>query len=800
MILGSLFFSDLSDVSYIYLVIAIIFLVGLIIYEIQNNVKLLYIIISFLCMLSSYTLGSVFHYNYLLDKAYFDSVSDKENVTFQGELTAKEKKTASYYLYFNNIIIDDHPIDSRWTIILQSDSDNLSLGSTALINAEKVQFNIARNEGNFDEKSYYNSCGTLMKVKGSIMEYSEKDFSLQEALYQFRESIKEVLESNLPGEESGIMSAMCLGDKSNLDAEVKDMFKLSGLAHILAISGLHISIVGMGIYKLLRKRGMGYVVSGIISSILVILYGMLCDGGVSTIRAIGMFLIMILAEIIGRAYDILTAVAAMVIYVLILYPYCIDSLGFIFSFGTVTGISIFVSPLVSVYDKYIRIRFYERHNGDTFKISIKERIVKALLGGILIQIVTLPIVCYYYFEIPTYVVFLNAIIIPLLGVLLSVTLAGGVLGVAVLVGIFIIGNVLSIVSGLLLWISHIIIYVYEFLAYNSLKLPFARIITGRPSVIEIIIYYVIIFIISRFIIYRAKDMDKFLKRDYISLRNRVIAVSVGLLCLVLVITNNDNRLDFEMDVIDVGQGDGIYIGGGDINYFFDGGSTDVKNVGKYRILPFLKYKGIKGIEYWFVSHTDNDHISGLIEALEASYPIDYIVVDKYMLEEENFLTIKEKANDNNTEIIVMNKGDMVKEDDFSLRCIFSGDDSIDDINANSLVLVGEYTAEEPVSILLGGDMTAASEKIILSDESSNLSHIDILKVGHHGSKTSSSPEFIETIRPELSLISAGVNNSYGHPHDITLNTLSKIDSNILRTDEKGRLLVDLSAKKVLTFL
>ncbi len=803
MLLGCLFISYETFAKYVILVVGIAFSVGLIIYEINNRLRIIWIVLSLLCVMGSFAVGCIRYMGFLSDRDYFDGIEEGDTVTFQGQLAKKEKKTASYYLFFNNISIDGYDFDGSETIILQSDSDDLPLSSYATISGEKLKWNIARNEGNYDEKDYYNSVGTLCKVKGNAQPLTDDYFPLQEMLYRFRNEIKEVYSANLPGEESGIMSAMSLADKSDLDTEVKDLFKLSGLAHILAISGLHISIVGMSIYKLLRKCGLGFILPGIVSSVLVILYGMLCDGGTSAVRAIGMFLIMILADILGQGYDSLTALGVLLIYVIIVYPYSVCSAGFIFSFGAVCGIAVVVNPLVAVYDKYIRLRFLERNRKGAFRISLKERIVKALLGGLLIQVITLPIVCYYYFEIPTYVVFLNIIVIPIMGVLLGSALSGGVVGViaGTLVGVVVLESVFSFISEILLYVSHYIIYAYEFLAYNSLRLPFARIITGRPSLVEIIVYYAIVLAVTRYLIYKAEDIDRFEREDHIAYRKRLVGCVVGGALMVCLILNNDNSLDFEMDVLDVGQGDGIYLGGGDINYFFDGGSSDVKNVGTYRILPFLKYKGIRSIEYWFVSHVDSDHMSGLLEALDKGYKIDNIVVDKFMLDENNYKEIEVKAKDAGTNIIVMKEGDVLSLDELTVTCIFAGDESIDDINGNSLVLLGEYEEDgDMIRFLIGGDMTTASEKCVLERSEYNISDIDILKVSHHGSKTSTSKEFINALSPEVAIISAGVNNRYGHPHSVTLDTLEDAGCDIYRTDIGGRVRVDMESKKVTMML
>ena len=888
MLLGCLFINDNLS-GPIIIVVGITFLIGLIIYEINNRLRGIYIILSLLVFISSFLIGSVRYNHYLRDRDYYDRIEEGQVVRFQGELAKIEKKTTSYYLYFNSIINEDMVLDSSETIILQSDSDDLPIGATAIVEGKKEKWNVARNEGNFDEQSYYNSVGTLMKAKGTAEVVEEPLVGVGELLYCLRENVKQAFISNLPGEEGGIVSAMTLGDKSELDAEVKDLFKLSGLAHILAISGLHISIVGMSIYRMMRRRGTPFGVAGVISSVIVVLYGMLTFGGVSTIRAVVMFLVMILADILGEGYDSLSAIGTAMIYVLLVYPYSVDSVGFIFSFGTVTGIAVVVNPLVAMYDRFCRVRFVydgsnrvnrvgvlansafmsrfisgfkaddykasETNDGDykasesksgdykaseskagTFKISgykpsIKERVCKALLSGILIQLVTLPIVCTFYYEIPTYVVILNCLVIPLLGALLGISLIGGVTVVigAALFGVFIIGTLFDFIGSILLWGAHIIVYLYEMLAYFSLQLPMARIVTGSPNVIKVIVYYLVLFFVTRFLLYKYEDIEKVFEQqsdtDVSSEDNRItsrmlrciydkrciIACLAALVISTVFITNNKNSDDFEMNVIDVGQGDGIFIAG-DNNYFFDGGSTDIKNVGTYRILPFLKYKGISHIDYWFVSHVDSDHISGLLDALDSGYSIDKIVVDKYMLGEENYQDIETRANEQGIEIIVMDKGDVVSEDNLKFACVFAGSDEIDDINGNSLAILGEYEEDDSdIRFFIGGDMTVDSEKCLLSDASEEtgdkseysygdlrdmLSGVDILKVSHHGSKSSSSEEFLQLLSPKMSIISAGVNNCYHHPSKEVVSRLDDLGIPHMCTQDYGRLKVNLDDKSV----
>lgn len=826
MLLGCLFVNSNTKSAYIILAFAIIFALCFVLYEINNKLRIIFVILSLIFSLGIFITGSIRYNNYLSDKDYFDRIEEGDTVIFQGELAKKEKKTASYYLYFKNVITNDLALDSNEGIILQSDSDDIPIGSTVIVEGKKVQFNIARNEGNYDEKAYYNSIGILMKVKGTVSEVCDEGLGICEKLYRFKEDMKMSYSSNLPGEEAGIVSAMTLGDKSDLDSDVKELFNLSGLAHILAISGLHISIVGMSIYRLLRKRGISFAVSGIISSILVILYGIFCNGGVSTTRAVIMFLVMILANILGESYDMLTAIGVALIVVLFFNPYCINSAGFVFSFVAVAGIGIVVGPLVSLYEKYCRMRMlYKEGKVDSVlrEVFIKNKkmwlqIKKAFLSGVLIQLVTLPIVCFYYYEIPIYVVLLNCLVIPLLGLLLGTSLIGGIvvtvggflIETAVVIGAFC-GEVFCFVGSVLLYVSHFIVYIYEMLAYHFLQLPFARIVTGAPAIYKVLIYYAVLVVVTRFLLYRYEDMDEVCdagkeegrRESYCGALYKtgtwrgiiLICCFVVLAADVFVITNNSNCSDFEIDVVDVGQGDGIFVKG-DNNYFFDGGSSDIKNVGTYRILPFLKCKGISHIDYWFVSHVDSDHISGLIEALDSGYSIENIVVDKYMTNEENYQDIEVSAKDNGVNLIVMNKGDVIGEENLKFTCIFAGDDSMNDINANSLVLLGEYVCGyNTTSMLIGGDMTVESEECVLRDMETgiinkvDISDIDILKVSHHGSKTSSSEKFLETISPGFALISAGVNNRYHHPSSEVIERLDAQGVAHKCTNECGRLRV-----------
>ncbi len=765
-------------------------------YLYRRRIKLLLIAISFLLLISSFIIGCVREQSFLYDKAYFDKFEAGDEFTFQGRLTKIEKKTNSYYLYYDNIITSDLRCNSNELIIVKSKSDDYPIDSVAVINGKYTQMNKARNEGNFDEMLYLNSLCVIAVVELENVKVCEEHFSISNALYHFKQEIEKVYAMYLVGEESGIASAITLGDKSSLDVEVKDIFQLSGLAHILAISGLHISLIGMWLYRFLKGRGLSFLVSSIVSGIVVLLYGELCGFGVSTIRAIGMFIIMLLGNVFGEAYDMLSAIGMMILVVLFTFPNSVNSLGFIFSFAAVAGIAVVSVNITSSYDRYCRYRYenvYHSSKNRAYKPSIKEKICKALLSSICIQLITLPLVVHFYFEIPVYVVILNTILLPFLGVLISCTLLPGIIGT------------LGIGVGALFYISHSIIYLYEFVADTSLKLPFSRFITGQAPLWKMFIYYVLLISISHFINEAVKkyietcELESFDGRKKLkqSLKAKVVVCVLIMLVPLVMILCNQSSENFEVDMLDVDQGDGIYICSDEgVHFFVDGGSSSISSVGKYRILPYLKCKGVRRIDYWFVSHTDSDHISGLIEALESGYRIENIVVDAFMLEEDNYKEIEALASKNRTNIIITHTNDKIRTDTITFTSIFAGDSSIQDINANCLVLLMEYEGKR---FVFEGDATSETEELMLrSSLVKDMENVDVLKVAHHGSKTSSSEAWIKHLSPDISLISAGVNNRYGHPHDVTLETIHNFAKNceIYRTDEIGQIRIYIEENQI----
>lgn len=267
-----------------------------------------------------------------------------------------------------------------------------------------------------------------------------------------------------------------------------------------------------------------------------------------------------------------------------------------------------------------------------------------------------------------------------------------------------------------------------------------------------------------------------------------IILSALILCLLF-----PQKRQMRIDFLDVGQGDGICIADkAGHHIFIDGGSTSEKNVGIYRILPFLKYHQIRMIDAWIVTHGDEDHISGLIEILNDGYPVRYLVLAEAMPEDEQKKLLVSAAEEAGTEIIFVCAGDALKMKGFTMECIFPAEwETGEDANSLSQVWLLQ---EGDFSVLFTGDIGEAQEKLLL--ERKKLQDVTLLKAAHHGSKNSSSESFLEAIEPDVTVISCGEHNVYGHPHAETLERLDAVGSEIFCTMECGQITLFMDKKEI----
>lgn len=618
----------------------------------------------------------------------------------------------------------------------------LRIGQILRIEGFVYSFLEPGNPGQFNEVQYYQQQGIEYKAFVEQVTIVNQSYQrLQEFLRQLRLRLCRGLYFCCNERDAGILAAMTLGEKGVADIEIKRLYQENGIAHILAISGLHISIIGAGLFFLLRKYVMPMNMAALVSAVILILYGILTGFPISTARAITMMLCMLGARVAGRRYDAYCALAFSAWIQLLLQPLSLFQIGFLLSYGTVFGILFFVKEL--------------QKSGKEIKCG------RVLVGGLGVQLVTMPILLTSYYELPLYGLLANLLLLPLLGILLGAGLSGAILALwSTAMGRFCLGSV------------HYILLLYEYVCRFLEVLPYHRIILGNPSLGQIVLYYglLVLWVILR---------------QFRPQRNfwLVLALAIG----VMGFSSHKEIEGLEITNLDVGQGDCTCIRTGNTTLLIDGGSSDVKEVGKYRIAQFLKYQGIHRIESIFITHSDSDHTNGLLEIIQdrhhMGFTIGNIVLPRIRRKDDNYIELEKQCLRSGIPLVYMEKGNYVTSGDIQFHCLhpYANYDWKSE-NDYSLVLEMRYGKFQA---LFTGDLEEEGETEIAS----SLHPVEYLKVGHHGSKGSSTEEFLAKLSPRISVYSSGRKNRYGHPAKETKLRMQRIGAKEFCTMNQGAITV-----------
>lgn len=665
-------------------------------------------------------------------------------------------------------------------VVVSSEEGGYPLESVLSVRGLVREFNTPRNEGQFNEKQYYKNRKTVGRMSVEEIVCLRVPSGVQawrEELYLWRTHLAAVYEACLPAPESGILATMAVGEKSLMDADVRGSFQRVGLSHILAISGMHISMIGMGIYSLLRRCRCPYVRCALVTACMLLLYGTMIGMGVSASRAIGMFLLYLLAQCVGRGYDTCSALAVLASLLLLENPFLLQDASFQFSFLAVFGV---VTTGMILPKKEDGGRGY--------------RLTYPLCVALLLQLFTLPLVAYHYYEVPLYALFLNLLLLPYLGAALGFGLVGGCVGTFFLP-----------LTRFLLLPCRIVLSVYVYVCEIVEKCPFSSVICGEPTAGKLWVYYGLLagmlLVLAHVKKCRSACSGDVEEND--GMKEICGLMIVGAFTLLTILLHAPAG-GFEIDYLDVGQGDGSMLRTEDgVVCFIDGGSTDVTGVGTYRILPFLKSKGIRKVDYWILSHLDEDHVNGFYEVLESGYPVDTVVISEQIPEGEAKAYLSEMLMKHDIPVINVNGGDVLQLQKKNERGVFFScgrDDPrcdlvphisflapdettpVYDCNGASLVCLYE---DAQIRVLWPGDIGKSQEEWLL--QTGKLQEIDIYKAAHHGSKYSNSAEYLQRLAPKMAVISCGERNRYGHPGAEAIAHMEATGSRIFYTMNSGQI-------------
>lgn len=677
---------------------------------------------------------------------------DQSEITGTGKISRISEKNGDILLEIHHVSLDGTARDSmpgKLHVIFENSRETdreitgqIAIGRQIRFTGVFTLYDEGTNPGEFDYREYCLSQGISGQVSCSldaVSFYGEKSVFLQ-ILYEWKQQIRDKFHEIASEEDAGVLICLVTGEKSELPKRWKELFMEGGIIHLLTISGLHISILGMGLFRIFRETVLGLAGGGILAGGITVGFCLMAGSGTSTVRAVICFLLFLLAEFTGKTYDFLTGIALAGILILADHPLMLFQSGFLMTYSCVLGIGILFPLCEGIFCQ-------------------EQPWEKAILSSVLLQMVSLPVQMWFQGKISVFGIFVNLMTVPWMGMVLLSAFTG-----------LLAGFIWNPFGTCLLGAAHVILQFFKEICLLVEQIPFSCLVTGQPRWWQCFLWFA-------FLCWFVGKKWRILLWEHKKLRwNRCLfLLPVSVLMLKRV------PLPWISSVyLDVGQGDGIVI---EMPWnqnviCIDGGSSSRKKIGTYVYEPFFLHEGIAAVDYWFITHPDSDHYSGMLELLENGYPIGTILMPAVFQGSEAALQI-EKIHP----IQYIQAGDSLvfsQKDPIRLEVLHPGESSGDG-NSNDQSAVLLLTAGN-LQFLYTGDMEDRGEEAVINRmygyktdgtaptkdanfagrEKTNT--VVILKTAHHGSRSSTSEAFLEAVRPAMAVISSGKNNRYGHPH------------------------------------
>lgn len=607
----------------------------------------------------------------------------------------------------------------------------------------------ATNPNAFDYSDYlkYNRIHWVLTAD-SIHLCRNPEKTLLEKLKEYRQDGIQFISDVFPEESKGIVQALLYGERSQISEDINKAYQELGIVHLLAISGLHVGILVSGLYYILIRTGMTHEKTKLLLILSLPVYCIIAGGAPSVLRAAGMSMLYLASKQMRLHLSTIDVISVTFLVLLAADPYYLFNVGFQLSFSVSIALILSAKTLSK-----ITIRFYQ-----------------LLAVSSVALFASLPIILYSFYQISLLSLPMNILFVPFYSVVILPLSLASVFGMHIFSPL---GSFLIAVTDFLLKISNNIV-----LFINSL--PSFMLLFGKPSFPFLFLFTV--FLCLAFIVYEKS--------------NRLKEMRLFVLFIVLLLFYQHESEYFvrtgEIVMLDVGQGDSIYLSAphNQGTYLIDTGGILSFNQEKWKeksnpysisedtLIPFLKSKGKRTLDKLILTHGDADHAGEVTKLLDEIRVIE-LIVPLGFLRGEFEQKIIDKAKSTGTEVSVLKSGDAVSDSFFKLN-ILSPINLSESENNDSLVIFAKIGG---LKWLFTGDLEHEGEKRIL--EKYKGLKTDVLKIGHHGSKGSTSDLFLKQLQPRIALISAGENNRYNHPHNEVIGLLQKYGMEILQTKDHG---------------
>lgn len=636
-------------------------------------------------------------------------------------------------------------LDCGWVGVKVYFNEELILKPGDLVKANCL---MRATHGGGQEETFHRGDGTLLLCyqRGKAVVESVDKIPLRHFPAMIRQNLLDKIDRTFPEDVAFFANALLLGDRSGVNYELNTDFKVSGISHIIAVSGLHVSILFAFVYLISGRRK---VLTAIIGMPLILLFAAVAGFTPSITRACIMKILMLAATLLDKEYDPPTSLAFAALVMLVLEPLVITSVSFQLSVGCMAGIFLFsrrISGWIS------GLPFWKDKKGKTLVVRLR----KAISGGVGITLsamfFTTPLVAYYFGAVSLIGVLTNLLTLWAVSLIFY-----GIMAVCV-VSLFWQGAA-SVMAWLVAWPIRYVLNVVKLLA----DVPVAAVYTCS--------IYVVLWLVGCYLLFGAFMLMK--KRSPFFL----IGCYVVGLCLSLMLSWAEPLMsNYRITIFDVGQGQCVLLQADGKSFLVDCGGdydSDAADLASETLLSM----GIRKLDGLVVTHYDRDHAGG-VAGLLSRVPAKAVFLPDGE-DEEILPLILEQCR--GTQVFL--RDDLTMEWADNAMTVFapvskkSGNES----GLSVLFRAGNY------DILITGDLSTTAETILVDRK--NLRDVDALVVGHHGSKNSTGVRLLETIRPKIAFISVGADNSYGHPSSQVLTRLEEFGCQVYRTDEDGTIII-----------
>ena len=742
-----------------FLSISLIFLSIFMLMFFRNFCGHIFIMLSLCLIAATYTNFQLIEF----DNKYVDKINLSLEVTM---LTHKEE-SEFYYKYTCRAKNKD-----KFILLFRKKNTNIfHIGDKLNINGEFTIPDVARNRGGFNYRRFLNSNGIYGIIK------VENNFEVLEPnnnfVYRMQNLIYDNFTKLFSEEHTGILSGMIIGETNSISQVTKENFQKAGVTHLLAVSGSNVALV-ITFSSYIFSKIFGKKYSDYISIVFVIFFVMLAGASPSVVRAGIMAILNILANVFERKSSSMVNVFSSAFIILIFNPLAILNVGFILSFVGTVGIIILSNSTTNFFKKYIKNKIIL----ETVSITIAA------------QVALVPIMSYYFNSLSLISLFSNLLIIP-------ITSLVTILGIIIFVISIVFMPFARIISLLTIPMINYILIITNICS----KFDWLNVLLPTPKIWMIVVFYILLCIK----LYKFKHRnDNYLERVSFEkdshIVNRIAKYTYAVILTfiaIFIIEKFIPRNYTELTAIDVGQGDSfLLVTENHKTILIDGGGSETSDfdVGANVLVPYLLNRGIMKVDYIFVSHAHADHIEGVYSILK-SLRVGKIYIGPQLEGDKMIEELYHLASKKGVKIEEIKAKDKLVVDNVKFEILYPGSKDVDE-NVNNLSLLMMVECNDRKILFTGDAEEKVEEKVIFDIEA------DILKVGHHGSKTSSSEAFVRKVSPKISLISVAENNTYGHPNKEVLERLQKV-SNIFMTKDFGEINIRIyrnSEMHIFTFL